>query len=233
MKLRWDEKGKLVIAAGVCLFFLIVAMLLPLAFRRQAAPKDTAGETADELSAAERAELFAVYWNDGAEESGLSVEHSAESDRHTSVFCENRMEELTARWIDDRAVYETEPVGSDYTVISDERGTLRLCRMWLRSRGDWQNWLDVCFDADTGAVYYLYVSRECLNNVNRYRNGARPAAEELAEELADFFGGSVREFRQGSDGGTVLLRAGGGILCYEIGTVYYDTLIDVRIDCIY
>lgn len=225
-KLRWDERGKLFAAACVCGVLLAAAALLPLAFRT-AAP---AAEPPD-FTMGEKAALFVTYWYNEAV--GLRVEKLDTPDDRISAFCEDRMSELSTRCLVDLALTDRTPTGSEYTAVTGEAGTLRLCRMWFQGRGDWQNWLDVCFDADTGDVYYLYVSRECLTNLNLYAYGERPAAEEIAAGVAEAYGGALRYFLpDGNGGGTAVLGVDDETLCYEISRVWYDTLIDIRINCV-
>lgn len=232
-KLRspWDERKKLVTVGLTCAAGLIAALLLPLAFR--AVPEE--GRPGETLTLDEKAALFAAWWYDGGEPE-IEVEHIEADENRAAVFCEERMEELTARCIDDREFRMVEAEsGEEYVNIRGEAGTLRLCRMWLRASGDWQNWLDVCFDADTGLVYYLYLSRECLSNQNLYTRMAeeRPTARSVAEGLAREYDGVLRRFLDdGAGGGTALITRAGGSICYTIGCVYYDTFIDIRIGAV-
>lgn len=230
-KLRspWDERKKLWATGLACAAGLIAALLLPLAFRASPAGK----KPEETLTLDERAALFAAWWYDGGG-TDIEVEHIEPEENDAAGFCEERMEELIARCIDDRAFHmkDAEVFGEESVRIEGEAGTLRLCRMWLQARGDWQNWLDVCFDADTGLLYYLYLSRECQNNQNLYTLAPeeRPTAESIAESLARENDGALRRFLDGGDsGGTALITCDGGSLCYTVGCVYYDALIDVRI----
>ena len=212
-----------------CLALLIVALLLPLAFRAPREEKKP-GKT---LTLDEKTALFADWWYDGGE-LDFEVEHVEPEENDAAGFCMERMEELTARCINDRGfrMEEAEVTGEEYVNIEGEAGTLRLCRMWRQARGDWQNWLDVCFDADTGMIYYLYLSRECVSNRELYARAAeeRPTARSVAEGLAREYGGELRRFLDdGAGGGTALILCDGGSLCYTVGCVYYDTLVDVRI----
>lgn len=226
LKYPEGEKGRLILFAGICGALLIAAMLLPLAFRRTPDAPQSADFTAED-----RAALFVTYWYDGAE--GQTVEKMDEPGERLGAFCTARMTEIVSRCLTDRGLGDTTPTGSEYASVTGERGTVRLCRMWLQARGDWQNWLDVCFDADSGDVYYLYVSRECLTNLNLYTGAEHPEGREIAEGLAGEFGGALRYYlADGSGGGTAILSVDGSTLCYEIGCVAYDALIDVRINCV-
>ena len=233
-KLRspWDERKKLITVGLACLALLIVALLLPLAFRAPAEERKPEGT----LTLDQKTELFADWWYGGGE-LDYDVEHVEPEENDAAGFCMERMEELTARCIDDRGfrMEEAEVTGEEYVDIESEAGTLRLCRMWLQARGDWQNWLDVCFDADTGLIYYFYLSRECQTNQDRYilPTEERPTAESVAEGLARKSEGELRRFLDdGAGGGTALITCGDGSLCYTVSCVYYDALIDIRIGVI-
>ena len=227
LKSPWDERKKLISTGLACAAGLIVALVLPLAFRA------STGEKKPErtLTLEEKAILFAAWWYDDSEVE-IEVTHIEPEENDAAGFCAERMEALTARCINDRGFRMEGPSGEEYVNIEGETGTLRLCRMWLEASGDWQNWLDVCFDADTGLVYYLYLSRECLSNQNLYTLEAaeRPTAESVAGGLARESGGELRRFLDdGAGGGAALITCDGGSICYTVGCVYYDALIDIRV----
>lgn len=211
-----------------CLALLIVAMLLPLAFRAPAGEPAAGKLTLDEKTA-----IFVDWWYDDGE-MDVSVEHVESDEDDAAGFCEERMEELAARCIDDRGfrMEEAEVFGEERVDLRSEDGALRLCRMWIQARGDWQNWLDVCFDADTGMIYYLYLSRECQNDPDLYALAPeeRPTAESVAKGLARASDGDLRRFLDdGDSGGAALITCDDGSLCYTISCVYYDALIDIRV----
>ena len=224
------EGAKLLISLCAMALIVIAAMLLPLAFR--SAP---AGESpADGMTLEERSGMFADYWTRGAEAGGYTVTRPDPVPRKTKETCETVMRTIIARSINDQGLSDLTPTGSEYTVVTDGAGReMRLCRMWLEKRGDWQNWLDVCFDADTGELYYYYVSRECLTNRQLYQQeGETPDAESLAEALAADYGWTLRYLAAESDGtATALYSSAGGTLCYGISCRVYDVLIDIKLSC--
>lgn len=224
-----DERKKLVTTGLVCAAGLIAALLLPLAFRAPTGENRAAGT----LTLDEKTAIFVDWWYDGGE-LDVEVEHVEPEEDDAAGFCAERMEELAARCIDDRGfrMEDAEVFGEERVDLEGEDGTLRLCRMWIQARGDWQNWLDVCFDADTGLVYYLYLSRECQSNQELYALAPedRPTAGSVARRLARESDGELRHFLDdGAGGGAALITCGDGSLCYTIGCVYYDALIDIRI----
>ena len=224
------ESTKLLISVCAVALTVIAAMLLPLAFR--SAP---AGELSSAgMSLEERTRMFADYWANGAEAGGYAVTHPDPVPRRMKETSEAVMRTVVARSIDDQDLSDLSPTGSEYTVVTDRAGQeLRLCRMWLEKRGDWQNWLDVCFDADTGDLYYYYLSRECLTNRQLYqRDGEKPDAETIAEDLAADNGWTLRYLDAGDDGAaTALYSTAGGTLCYGISCRVYDALIDIKLSC--
>ena len=235
----WDERSRLTAAAGACGILLIVALLVPLAFRASPEARGSGAlSDADSVkpSAEARAALFAAFWYGAEAGADGTVEITvtkAEPDAVTTAYCEQRMAALTARCIDDRALAGPAPAGSEYTTVTGTDGTeAHLCRMWLQASGDWQNWLDVCFDTDDGRVYYLYVSQESLTNRHLYTDRTRPDWGAVAALLAENTGGRLRHFSENSAGGTAVIETETGILCYQITGAYYDALVDIRINCV-
>ena len=233
---RWDERGRLTAAGCACGALLILALLVPLAFRSPTEAQGSAAALLTKPLAEARAALFIAFWYGAEGGAGGTVEITVaktEPDAVTGAYCEQHMAALTARCIDDRSLADPTPTGSEYTTVTGEDGTeLRLCRMWLQARGDWQNWLDVCFDADNGRIYYLYLSRERLTNGSLYAGTERPDWGAAAASLAEGAGGRLRHFSENSTGGTAVVETEEGILCYQITGAYYDALTDVRINCV-
>ena len=223
-----SDRTKLFASIGAVVLVLIVAMLLPLAFRTDpAADKSPAALTLEERSL-----MFAAYWNEGAETGGFTVEKPDPVPRRMKETCETVMRTIIARSIDDHALSDAMPTGSEYTVVSDGDGReLKLCRMWLERRGDWQNWLDVCMDADTGELYYFYLSRECLTNRKNYAPPEQTRAEQIAELLATENGWTLRWLADEDGAAAAVYSTPGGTLCYEISCRVYDALIDVKLAC--
>jgi hypothetical protein len=230
-RLRADtERTKLIASVAGVVAVVLLAMLLPLAFRG-----DPAGAApAAEMTLEQRVRLFADYWNYGAEAAGLTVAKPDPVPSRMKETCETVMRTLIARSIDDRGLEDLTPTGSEYTVVSDGAGReVHICRMWLEKRGDWQNWMDVCFDADTGELYYYYLSRECLTNRKLYQREDIPDAESIAETLAEDNGWTLRYLSREADGGAAAIYAGpeDATLCYQISCRWYDALVDIKLCC--
>lgn len=224
--LHLTERTKLILSVAVAAALLLAAMLVPLAFRTE---ESAAPETG---SGAGRTELFQRYLAGNTD--GLSVE-ALEAPDELAAACETRMHTIAARCIDDREAALDGPYSSEYTRISDGETTLRLCRMWLELRGDWQNWLDVFFDADTGHLYRLYLSRERLSHAERYpvTEESRPTARYTAGTLANELGGELGTLRETGDNRVfAAVRTRQGTLYFDIACTAYDNLIDLTIDCL-
>ena len=222
------ERGGMLISICAVALIVLTAMLLPLAFRTS--PGEADGPAV--MSLEERSQMFADYWNIGAEAGGFTVEKPDPVPRRMRETCETVMRTLVARSIDDQGLKDDTPTGSEYTVISDESGReLKLCRMWLEKQGDWQNWLDVCMDADTGELYYFYLSRACLTNRKNYPAPEQTSAAQIAETLATENGWTLRLLSEEGDTVTAVYSTSGGTLCFSISCRVYDALIDVKISC--
>ena len=223
------ERTQLLLSVAGVAVVVIAAMLLPLAFRGNGG-----GDAPNaEMTLEERTQLFSLYWNRGAEDNGLTVTKPDPVPRRMKDTCETVMHTLIARSIDDQGLEDLTPTGSEYTVVTDGAGReLHLCRMWLEKRGDWQNWMDVCFDADTGELYYYYLSRECLTNRRLYQREEIPDAKMIAEKLAEDKGWTLRYLTEGSDGAAAAVYSTpGGTVCYEISCRWHDALVDIKLCC--
>ena len=223
------ERTQLLLSVAGVAVVVIAAMLLPLAFRASGG----GDAPTEEMTLEERTQLFSLYWNRGAEDNGLTVTKPDPVPRRMKDTCETVMHTLIARSIDDQGLDDLTPTGSEYTVVTDGEGReLHLCRMWMEKRGDWQNWMDVCFDADTGELYYYYLSRECLTNRRLYRREEIPDAKVLAEKLAEEKGWTLRYLTEGADGtAAAVCSTPGGTVCFEISCRWYDALVDVKLCC--
>lgn len=226
-KLRFDDRSKLLLSCAAVTVLLLAALLLPLAFRGEGGPAATAS-----AGAGEKRRLFADYWMLDPAEQGITVTREETLPPETVRDCEAVMRRLVEYCIDDRQFAYAAPDGSEYTVIRDGSGTqARLCRMWLEARGDWQSWLDVCFDAESGEVYYLYISRECLSNRTKYESRADLGARDIAERLAEAYGWTLRWLDEGAERSAALFTAADGTACYQIECSSHDTLLDVKLCC--
>ena len=222
-----DERMRLIYSISAVGAILLIAMLLPLAFRSdpEALPEQSGAVT-------DKAALFAQFWNDAGE--GVSAEKQESVSAERSRFCEQFMRDLIGRCIDDAGLERPEPSGSEYTLLRDgSGGELNLCRMWLEARGDWQNWLDVCFDSESGELYYFYLSREALNgdpDANAALSGL--TAESLAAALAEESGWTLRHVGSGADGSVLaVFGSENGSRCFEIACRVSGTLADIRLCC--
>ena len=228
--LQLDDRMQMIASAAAVGAVLIAAMLVPLAFRTSGA----GAEQSDGDPPASRSAVFAAYWNDAPGGENIRVEKPENVPEKQTELCETVMQTLIARCISDQGVDTPEPTGREYTVLHDESGTeLQLCRMWLEVRGDWQNWLDVCFDSSTGELYYLYLSRECLTNGQNYPSGEEPVnAAYIADTLAREYGWTLRSLSGGESGSAAaVFSSGSGTLCYQIDCKIYDALVDIRLCC--
>ena len=196
LQLRSD-RTKLLISVCATVLVVIAAMLLPLAFRAEPGEEDVTAV----MTLEERAQMFAEYWTLGAEAGGFTVEKPDPVPKKMKETCETVIRTIIARSIDDQGLDDLAPTGTEYTVVSAGAGReIHVCRMWLEKRGDWQNWLDVCIDADSGDLYYLYLSRECLTNRKNYARPEQSEPAQIAELLASENGWTLRYLADEADG---------------------------------
>ena len=224
--LRWNDRTKLLVSAVATGAVVLFAILFPLTFRQSGAQTVPAAATLEERTA-----LFTEYWNAGDGAEGISVTKEETPEQERTELCAARMQGIIAACIADENLADASPTGSEYTSVSDGVTQVNVCRMWMERSGDWKNWLDVCFDADTGEIYYLYLSCECLSNAERY---ALPMdTQRAAEKLAALQDGTLRYLGPGEAGGqTAVIAAPCGTIIYTVDCTAYDTLVDVKINCL-
>ena len=225
-----NDRMKLIIYGGVTTAVFVVCALVPLLFRGgEARQRDTG------LSAGERAEIFADYWNDG----GVDCQVSAINDpnRRALELCAERMEQISSLCLVDKSSGQLKSEGSEYISVVRGEQEIRLCRMWLEVQSDWRSWLDVCFDMDNGDVYYFYLSAECVSNPDKYSvlipDGMD--AESIAAHLARQRGYGLVDLNMDADGSgpvTAIYASEGSIIYMSISCVCYKAaLIDVKLCC--
>ncbi|MGN1001579.1 MAG: hypothetical protein ACI4PC_02310 [Oscillospiraceae bacterium] len=222
-----SDKLKLIVAGSATAVLLLLAMLVPLAFRN-------GEETAAPGTLGERASLFAAYWDGSDEVNWKKIEKpSKQQEKAGAQLLETLVEEI----VPDKRLTEAAPGGREYVRVSNDLLSMDLCRMWMSAQGDWQNWLDLYFDLDTGDIYYLYLSSECLFNGNDYLD--EPAAfdaENVADRIGEWIGYDLRYLvwsGDPTDTATAVYMAGGSSVCVDISCTYYRaTLIDVKIRCV-
>ncbi len=222
--LRWDDRTKLIAAAAATGAVLLFAMLFPLTFRRSAEPA-----VAD---AGARAALFSAYWDAGAQEETVSVRKLETPDEEMAARCTAHMRTLIRECIDDRRLPDLEPSGYEYSLLRAGRRQMTVCRMWLDQTGDWHNLLDVCFDAESGMLCYLYLSRECLSNRSDYPASDTLTCSAVVERLAAALGGTVRHTDSRDDTAcTALIDTPTGTVAYRVECSVFDRLVDLRLSC--
>jgi len=223
---QWNDRTKLAAAAAATGAVLLFAILFPLVFLYHPAETTDRGVALDS-----RAKLFVRYWNAKDEENGISEETIAEPKPETAALCEARMDGIVAVSIPDRALEERTPTGSEYLKISEGDAEVNLCRMWLERSGDWKNWLDVCFDADTGELYYLYLSCACLKAPEAYEDDVNARVEQLAETLAACMDGEIRLVETDGTAQTVMITTPEGTIGYRLDCNCSERLVDIKINC--
>lgn len=232
MKDRLNDRMKLIIYGGVTAAVFVVSALLPLLFRGGGtAPPQSTG-----LSAGDRAGIFAAYWN-GTDED-CKVSQTGEPKKDELEKCTARMDEISRLCLVDRSAGEVKSEGSEFFSVSRGEDEIRLCRMWIEVQGDWRSWLDVCFDADNGDMYYFYLSADCLTNPGKYSNVIPEDgidADMIAAYLSQARGYELLHLSRDTADEivTAIYNAEGSAVCMSIDFVCYKyAFIDVKICCV-
>lgn len=211
--------------------FFLLAALLPLAFRGGSTETESVG-----FGAGDRAAIFSAYWNDSGR--GCTVRNIPGPEKMDIDKCTQRMEEIVGACVIDSQRGPANSAGSEYVSVTNDAGTIRTCRMWMEFQGDWNNWIDVCFDMDTGEVYFLYVSSKCISNGEIYIDALPEGfnTQTVAEMIADERGCElIKVVWNGKTGdtATAVFLDDGSAVCMELTCTYYQSsLLDVKLCCV-
>ncbi len=221
-----SEKTKLIVYVSITIAVFITACLLPLAF---AGRGEDSGLYFDN---GRRAAMFLSYQNGSKDISSKVLDSLSSADEK---FCGNRFSQLKSLCRIDGKSGKTITEGKEYIILSDGDNSMRLCRMWLQDEGDWTNWMDVYFDADTGFVYYLYVSSICLSNGDNYLTALEDGfnTKTVAGLIAQHTGAALKHFSwsgNAEDSAYAVTSIGGDTVCWTVNCTYYPaTMLDVKI----
>lgn len=229
LKLKdFDDKTKLLISVFTTAAVFVVCALIPLfvKVREEATPG---------LSYGERAAVFSAYWND--KDPNVKMRSVTSPGKSAENFSSGRAQQLLQECFIDRQELQLDTQGSEFFTLTYEDKTVNICRKWEQCQGDWRNWIDMCFDADSGEVYYLYISCECLKNSTLYRGllSDEVDTEYVAGKLGEKSGYELLYLDwsgNSEDNGTALYMKGSDALRFRVSCIYYDaTLIDIKICC--
>ena len=219
-----SEKVKTYVYIGTALLVFLIGCFLPLAF--------SGGPDANAERDSENAALFVKFSNN---EKYVRTKIDKKPANSTVKACEEIFNEILNEYIIDDAARKTVNKGSEYMTVSFEGKSIDLCRMWLQDQGDWTNWVDVYMDANTGFIYYLYVSGICVYNNDKYVNAleTHPDCRNIAAKIAEEHGYNLEIVNwsgKSEDSAKAFTRLGGDALVWNIKCSYHPaSLIDIKI----
>lgn len=219
-----SEKTKAYVYIGTALLVLAISCLLPLAFSNSAA--------VNEVSRGEKAAIFVKYVN---KDKSVRYKVNNKPTNAQLKFCESVFDDIVSMSISDSASRNTLNEGTEYITLSYKDDKLELCRMWLQDQGDWTNWLDVYFDAQTGEILYLYISRVCVYNNNKYINADMivPDCKSIASSLSEESGYEIKLLNwsgKSEDTATAYTVLDGDALIWSINCIYHSSsIVDIKI----
>lgn len=160
------SKKQIIIYSAVTLLVIIICAVLPLGFVSLEAPKE---ENNEPLTLSQKADVFLTYWNEGHGDGrgGYEYEELSRSDMtaESLALCADIKNKLWDNFTVDDAVAGFEDQGETYFKMTDDEGReIRFYHVWYRWAGNWNNWFNLCADADTGTIYYFYVSSAFREN---------------------------------------------------------------------
>lgn len=209
-----NEKQKFMLYASACFVLLIMAVLLPLAFRTAPAPDASEPEAA-------QTRVFLEFWS--GEDSHVASKVIDDADEQLRNRCLDRFREISSAYLPDRELSFSAPDGLEITELRSGSEQFRICRIWVNARGDWQNWIDACFDADTGRIFYFYSDAACLAHPGSYGTISVPTdTAAAAETLADLNGDSIQYFF------SVDSETAHGIFALSDGSISYAFSLNYR-----
>ncbi len=220
-----SEKTKLLIYVLVAGAVFLTSCFMPLAFRGDglADPSFTTGE---------RAAMFVKY---NAKDSSIRYKVINDPEKDQLKFCEERFNEIAGSCILDTASRKMLTEGQTFIYLTDGDKSMTLCRMWLQDKGDWTNWIEIYMDAESGFIYYLYVSSTCVSNNDSYASAIEEElnAKILASLLAKESGYDLKVVNwsgKTEDSATAYTSLDGSALVWEIYCSYYPSaILDVKI----
>ena len=111
---------------------------------------------------------------------------------------------------------------------------LPVIRMFLQWQVNWNNWIDVYIDGDSGKILYLYASGSCINQVKTDETALVPSLDLIASVFSEHSGykqlGSERSTNPDENAINVLFTDGTANEEYKINLIYYPgTMYDLKI----
>lgn len=219
-----SEKTKKYVYIGTALLVFLISCFLPLAF--------SGGADASSANENEKAFIFVKYINN---EKYVKSKINTKPGNTKIKFCEEIFNEILANGVIDNASRKTISEGYEFINVSYEGESIELCRMWLQDQGDWTNWVDIYIDAETGFVYYLYISGICVYNNTEYLDAfdVNPDCRNIASYIAEKYGYNLEIVNwsgKSEDSAKVFMRLGGEALVWNINCSYHPgSLMDIKI----
>ncbi len=219
-----SEKTKKYVYIGTALLVFLISCFLPLAF--------SGGANVSSANESEKAFIFVKYINN---EKYVKSKINTKPGNAKIKFCKEIFNEILANGVIDNASRKTISEGCEFINVSYEGESIELCRMWLQDQGDWTNWVDIYIDADTGFVYYLYISGICVYNNAEYLDAfdVNPDCRNIASYIAEKYGYNLEIVNwsgKSEDSAKVFMRLGGKALVWSISCSYHPgSLMDIKI----
>ena len=219
-----SEKTKKYVYIGTFVTVFLISCLLPLAFN--------AGPLASGADVGDNAAIFARYINS---DKNIKSRINTKPGNAQIRFCDNIFNELISSCIIDNSSRKTVSKGQEFIIITDGDTYVELCRMWVQDQGDWTNWVDVYIDAETGFIYYLYLSEVCVYNNSNYLNEfeIEPECKNIANFIAEKSGYILENFKwsgKSEDTAYVYTRRSGDALLWNINCTYHaGSILDIKI----
>ncbi len=219
-----SEKTKKYVYIGTALLVFLISCFLPLAF--------SGGTDVNSSNESEKAALFVKYINN---EKYVKSKVDAKPSNAKIKFCEEIFNEILSVGLIDSSPRKTVSEGYEFINVSYEGESIELCRMWLQDQGDWTNWIDVYIDANSGFIYYLYISGICIYNNADYLKAfeVAPDCKNIATYISEKYGYNLEIVNwsgKSEDSAKVFMRLGGEALVWGINCSYHPgSLIDIKI----
>ncbi|MCL1828736.1 MAG: hypothetical protein FWG32_04480 [Oscillospiraceae bacterium] len=245
-----NKRMQVTLFSSLTLAVFVICAVLPRLMVSKSDGSDDAPEEA--LPQSVRIDMFLRHWTGSGPgpADGLVIENLSRDDlsENSALMCAGIRDRLFEGFVIDDIRRDYEINGEQFYAIADDSGgRFILYHVWYQWTGNWNNWFNLCVDADTGVIYCFYISSgvaagfESRDSVfTRIPEGFILREPVNAEAIARIWPAyckfecvSVAAAGRFNDDGspvyTAVYISGDSVINYEISYKYYPaSLVDIK-----